>query len=257
MAPVLRRRVNTGDPLGSFELLEWLGTDLGVRANMVASVDGRATVNGRVGHLTGPADQLLLVALRAWCDVLLVGAGTVRAEGYGAVTLPEELEALRVQRGQAPRPVLAVLIGRHDLDPELPVFSKVGPDARPWLIRAADPEGSRLNPDAHILEVSAGEDGRPSVREALQALRAAGLGRVLSEGGPTILGHLLGQGLVDELFVTVSPVVVGGDGLRIVHVPEYQNPVELTLKDVLGGASEVFLRYAVETPRTSPDDNIG
>ncbi|MBI4899594.1 MAG: dihydrofolate reductase family protein [Actinobacteria bacterium] len=245
--PVLRRRIPSGDPLGSSELLEWLGTDLGVRANMVASVDGRATVNGRVGHLTGPADQLLLVALRAWCDVLLVGAGTVRAEGYGAIDLPEELQELRVQRGQAPRPVLAVLIGRHDLDPALPVFSETGPDTRPWLISAAGSDTSRPDRNAHILEVSAGEDGRPSVREALQTLRGAGLGRVLSEGGPTILGHLLGQGLVNELFLTVSPQVVGGDGLRIVHVPEYQNPVELTLSDVLGGAHEVFLRYAAGT----------
>ena len=66
---------------------------------------------------------------------------------------------------------------------------------------------------------------------------------------------MLGQGLVDELFLTLSPVVVGGEGLRMVHVLEYQKLVELTLRDVLGAANEVFLRYAVETAHTSPGAN--
>jgi len=251
----LRRRLLAGDVLGASELLEWLGTDVGVRANMVASVDGRVTVDGRVGALTGPADQVLLMALRGWCDVLLVGAGTIRAEGYGLIDLPEEVVAIRARRGQAPRPVLAILTGSLDLDPALPVFSEAGLGTRPWLITVAGSDRARLGPHAHILEVAAGQDGRPSLHAALQALRAAGLGRVLSEGGPTTLGHMLGQGLVDELFLTVSPVVVGGEGLRIVHIPEYQKLVELTLRDVLGAASEVFLRYSVGTAHTSPGAN--
>jgi riboflavin biosynthesis pyrimidine reductase len=255
MTGLIRRRVLAGDVLGLSELLEWLGTDVGVRANMVASVDGRAAVGGRVGSLTGPADQVLLVALRGWCDVLLVGAGTIRAEGYGVIDLPEEVVAIRARRGQAPRPVLAILSGSLDLDPGLPVFSEAGPGTRPWLITVAGSDRARLDPYAHILEVAAGQDGRASVHAALQELRAAGLCRVLSEGGPTTLGQMLGQGLVDELFLTVSPVVVGGEGLRMVHIPEYQKLVELTLRDVLGAASEVFLRYSVGTAHTSPGAN--
>lgn len=255
MTGLLRQRPLTGDVLGPSELSEWLGTDVGVRANMVTSVDGRAALGGRVGTLTGPADQELLVALRGWCDVLLVGAGTIRAEGYGVIDLPDEVVAIRARRGQAPRPVLAILSGSLDLDPALPVFSGAGPATRPWLITVAGSDRARLDPHAQILEVAAGQDGRPSMRAALQALRAAGLGRVLSEGGPTTLGHLLGQGLVDELFLTLSPVVVGGEGLRMVHVPEYDKPVELTLRDVLGAASEVFLRYAVGTAHASPAAN--
>jgi len=241
-----------GEALGSSELQEWLGSHTGVRANMVASVDGRATVGGRVGALTGPADQELLVALRGWCDVLLVGSGTVRAEGYGVIDLPEEIVAIRERRGQTRLPVVAILTASLDLDPSLPLFAEAGPDSRPWLITVAGSDRARLDPYAHIVEVAAGPDGRPSVEAALEALRAAGLRRVLSEGGPTVLGHLLGQGLVDELFVTVSPVVVGGEGIRIVHVPEYEKPVELTLRDVLSGVSEVFLRYSVGTAHTSP-----
>ncbi len=251
----VRRRLLVGDTLGPSELQAWLGTEAGVRANMVASVDGRATVGGRVGSLTGPADQELLVALRGWCDVLLVGSGTVRAEGYGPIDLPQELVTFRQRRGQAPNPVVAILTGSLDLDPSLPVFSDAGRDTRPWLITVAGSNRAPLESYAHIVEIDTGPDGRPSVEAALEALRAAGLRRVLSEGGPTALGHLLGTGLVDELFVTVSPVVLGGEGLRIVHVPEYEKPVELTLLEVLGGASEVFLRYSLGTVNPSPGVN--
>jgi len=251
MTGLLRRRLMAGDALGSSELQEWLGTGTGVRANMVASVDGRATVGGRVGSLTGPADQKLLVALRGWCDVLLVGSGTVRAEGYGAIDLPEEIVAIRERRGQMPQPVVAILTASLDLDPSLPLFADARPDTRPWLVTVAGAGRARLDPYAHIVEVAAGPDERPSVEAALEVLRAAGLRRVLSEGGPTVLGHLLGQGLVDQLFVTVSPVVVGGEGIRIVHVSEYEKPVQLTLRDVLGGTNEVFLRYSVGSGHTS------
>jgi riboflavin biosynthesis pyrimidine reductase len=222
---------------------------------MVASVDGRAAVGGRVGFLTGPADQALLVALRGWCDVLLVGAGTIRAEGYGVIDLPDEVVAIRERRGQAPRPVLAILAGSHDLDPSLPVFAEAGPGTLPWLITVSGSDHAVLDPHTHVLEVAGDQDGRPSLPAVLEALGVAGLRRVLSEGGPTTLGHLLGQGLVDELFLTLSPVVVGGDGLRMVHVPEYGRPVELTLRDVLGAASEVFLRYAVGTAHNSASTN--
>ncbi|MEN0069853.1 MAG: dihydrofolate reductase family protein [Propionicimonas sp.] len=165
MTGLLRRSPATGDGLGPAELVEWLGADPGVRANMVASADGRATVDGRVGALTGPSDRLLLDALRGWCDVLLVGAGTIRAEGYGAIDLPDDVVAIRAGRG------------------------------------------------------------------------------------PTTLGRLRAHGPVAELFLTLSPVLVGGEGLRIVQVPAYQELVTLTLRDVLGAASELFLRYTVGTGR--------
>jgi riboflavin biosynthesis pyrimidine reductase len=247
MTALLRRRVPGDDELGTAELLAWLGTDPGVRANMVTSVDGRATVGGRVGPLTGAADQALVAALRGWCDALLVGAGTIRAEGYGTVDLPDEVVAVRDARGQPRRPVVAILSGHHDLEPALPVFTEAGPLERPWLIIAEGADHAGADRFARVVEVAPDPDGRPSVAAALDALRAAGLGRVLSEGGPTALGHLLGQRLVHELFLTVSPVVVGGDGLRLVHVPAYPTPVALTLRDVLSADSAVFLRYSVAT----------
>lgn len=243
-----RPRPLTGLPLRTEELLDRFGDAPGVRANMVTSPDGHATIRGRVGELTGEADQAMLLALRSWCDVLLVGAGTIRAEGYGVVDLPAEARPVREARGQAPRPVLAILSAALDLDPALPAFAEAGPEERPWVLTtsAADPEGwARLEPYAHLVDVGTGPDGRPSLPSAVAALRAAGLPRVLSEGGPTVLGELVGHGVVDELFVTISPTLVGGEGLRLLHTPAYERPVDLHLLDVLGAGDEVFLRYRV------------
>ncbi|SDB80493.1 Pyrimidine reductase, riboflavin biosynthesis [Raineyella antarctica] len=244
----LRRRPIAGEELDAAGLLEWLGDDPGVRANMVTSPDGHATIRGRVGDLTGEADQALLLALRGWCDVLLVGAGTIRAEGYGVVDLPPRLGEIRQARGQAPRPVLAIVSGSLDLDPALPAFAEAGPDSRPWVVTVAgaDPaRRARLEPYAQLLEVAAGPDGRPLLPVAVEGLRTAGLPRVLSEGGPTVLAELVGAGVVDELFLTVSPTLVGGEGPRILHGHAYPEPVDLRLLDVLGARDEVFLRYAV------------
>lgn len=251
------RRPLAGAGLGPAELLQWLGSGVGVRANMVTSADGRATIGGRVGDLTGQADQALLLALRGWCDVLLVGAGTVRVEGYGVIEVPAEAREIRTARGQADRPVFAITSASLDLDPELPAFAEAGPQNRPWVVTVpgSDPgRRARLEPYARVLEVAAGPDGRPSPAAVVAGLRRAGLPRVLSEGGPTMLAHLVGADQVDELFLTVSPKLVGGEGLRILHGPAYEEPHELRLLDVLGAGDEVFLRYAVGA---GPDSGSG
>ena len=249
--PLIRRLAGAGPALGGLDLLRDLGEEPGVRANMVSSADGHATIRGRVGDLTGAADQALLVALRGWCDVLLVGSGTIRAEGYGLIDLPAGAREWRVSRGRTAHPVLAILSGSLDLDPTLPAFADAagrGPDALPWVITGpgADPaRRARLAAYARFLEVPAAPDGRPSLPAAIAALGTAGMTRVLSEGGPAVLGGLIGAGLVDELFITVSPLLVGGEGPRIVGAPAYDAAVPLRLVEVLGAGGELFLRYGV------------
>lgn len=257
----IRRLTGAGPALGGPELARALGDDPGVRANMVTSADGHATISGRVGALTGAADQALLVALRGWCDVLLVGAGTIRAEGYGLLDLPTPARDERLARGRSPRPVLAIVSGSLDLDPALPAFADAaaeGPDARPWVVTVpgADPaRRARLAPYARFLEVAPGPDGHPSLPAAVAALRGAGMGRVLSEGGPTVLGTLVGAGVVDELFLTLSPLLVGGEGPRILHAGAYRAPVPLRLLEVLGAGDELFLRYGVGDPASTSSDD--
>ena len=108
--------------VGALEAYAHPGDGRHVRVNMVASVDGAAVVDGRVGALSGPADFQLLQLMRGLCDVLLVGAGTVRAEGYGAVAAPDEVAELRRDAGQLPHPRLAVLSRSLDLDLESRAF---------------------------------------------------------------------------------------------------------------------------------------
>ena len=95
-----------------------------VRFNFVASIDGAATDHGLSGGLSGQADKRVFDILRRLCDVVLVGAGTVRAEGYGAMRLDPASVQLRRANGLADQPVFAIVSGTLGLDPESTVFTE-------------------------------------------------------------------------------------------------------------------------------------
>ena len=176
-----------------------------VRANFVVSVDGAVELNGRSQSLGGPADRAAFMAMRACADVVLVGAGTVRAENYGPVKLDEPTRHRRVEQGLAALPRLAVVSGKADLDPHARVFSG---DSKPLLLTTARSASSR--PDlADVADVRVCGDEVVELPVALDCLYEGGLIRVLCEGGPTLLSSLLGHGLLDELCLTISPVFAG------------------------------------------------
>lgn len=177
-----------------------------VRGNMVATLDGAAAgPDGRSGSINGPADHRVFHVLRSLADVVLVGAGTVRAERYGAPRTSEPLRAARVAAGQTPDPELAVVTGRGDLPAAL-----LDDEPTPWVFTSADaPFLGHLR--AHLPVERLHVHGGPvDVRRVIETLVAAGRGRVLTEGGPRLLGSLLSEGLVDELCLTQSPLVAGG-----------------------------------------------
>ena len=239
-------RLIAGPTLDPPALMQLLGDRSGVRANMVASLDGHATIGGRVGDLTGPADQAMLIALRGWSDVVLVGAGTIRAEGYGVLELPRQIRDARLAVDRAPHPVLAIVSGALDLDPRLPAFADASPGDRPWVFTGpgVDPgQRAALAPYARLVEVAAGADGRPSPTAVVEALRARGAVRILSEGGPTLLHAEIGAAVIDELFVTLSPIAVGGHGPGIVAGEAYDLPVRARLRELWQGGDWVFARY--------------
>jgi len=195
-----------------------------LRVNMVSSVDGAATIGGRVGILSGSADQVLLHELRDLGDVLLVGAGTIRAEGYAPLAHPR----------------LAVLSGSLDLDLGSAVFSD--PASRPVLVTTAD--AARRHPRAEEVADLLVHDGpRVDLRWALDKLALLGLRHVLSEGGPHTLHQLFADDLVDELCLAIAPVAVGGDGLRAVSGPPIAPPRHLLLSGVCERDGYLFLRY--------------
>lgn len=197
------------------------GRSAWVRANMISSLDGAATgADSRSGTLNGAADLRVFNVLRAAADVVLIGAGTARAEGYGSLDLPADLAAGRVARGQGPAPALAVISGTGNLPPAL-----LDSAACPLIVTTRDRPGlgelrERIGGDRVVV---AG-DARVDLERALAELADRGLARVLTEGGPRVLGDLLAAGLVDDLCLTWCPLVVGGPARRVVDRADWLTP---------------------------------
>ena len=212
-----------------------------VFVNMVTSVDGATAADGRSGALGGPADKLVFHALRAAADVVVAGAATVRAEHYGPPRVAPRLQQLRRARGQAPVPRLAVVSGRLDLDLDDPFFRDAA--VRPIVITHRNAPGSRVTAAAEVADVIVAGDSAVDLVGMLAQLSELGVGRVLVEGGPTLNGQLVAAGLVDELCLTVSPWLVGGNSNRVAVGDGDGGLTRLRLDRVLGDGDQLFLRY--------------
>lgn len=185
-----------------------------IRSLMIATVDGAAQgPDGRSGSISGPADRRMMGLLRALTDVVLVGAETVRTEGYGPMRVRPEYAALRAALGLAEPPRLAIVTRSLDL-PDKPLA-----DGRTIVLapRSASPEA--LAKLASRVDVVTTGDERVDLGEALDVLAARGLPHVLCEGGPRLLAGLVAAGLVDEHCLTVSPMLEAGDAPRIMNGP--------------------------------------
>jgi riboflavin biosynthesis pyrimidine reductase len=214
-----------------------------VRCNMISTLDGAITINGRSGLLGGPADRCVFQVLRSLADVILVGAGTARAEGYGPVTLDAQLRGKRAARGQSEVPPIAVVTGSGSLDWSAPFFTEA--EARPVVVttRASDP-GARQRAEEVADVVIAGED-RVDPAEALNELARAGHRSVLLEGGPGLNADVVHGGLLDELCLTLSPRLVAGDGTRILAGPELMPPLQPSLLHLLEQDGFLFARLSL------------
>lgn len=218
-----------------------------VLANMVASLDGSAAIGGRVGGLSGPVDRALFVFLRSLADVVLVGASTVRAEGYGPVRLADAQRSRRRDEGRPETPPLAVVSRSLAFDWDLPVFaSSAGP--RPVILTAASAGEAAIDAAGDHADVIVTGEAAVDLGRALEALVERYGPVVLTEGGPTLLGELLTASLLDELCLTLSPVL-GGDPLPIVVWPQRERPErELALASVREVGGHLFLRYLTGAP---------
>lgn len=188
-----------------------------LRANMIASADGAATRDGLSGALGNEADRVLFHRLRELADVVLVGAGTVRAEGYGPAKVP-----------------MAIVSRTLGFDYSSPLF-----EGRTILVTTATAPGL-AEAREHAEVVVAGENSVDHSL-ALKLLRERGLSKVLCEGGPTLLSQLVEADLLDELCLTLSPVLLGGDAQRVLDGPPTGR--ELALAGVRQDGDHLFLRY--------------
>ncbi|HEV2088834.1 MAG TPA: pyrimidine reductase family protein [Cryptosporangiaceae bacterium] len=185
-----------------------------LRMNFVTSVDGAVTVDGYSEGLSNDPDQRVFRLLREVCDALMVGAGTLRTEGYGALTLDQGRRSRRVARGLAPVPPLVVVSSSLDLSPDHPMFADA--PVRPLLLTHAGSPADRRAALGTVADVLVHGDAAVDLAAGLADLAARGLTQVLSEGGPTLFGSLVAADLVDELCLTVSPLLTGAGADRIV-----------------------------------------
>lgn len=211
-----------------------------VRLNFVASLDGAATLDGVSGGLGTDPDRAVFTTLRVIADVILVGAGTVRAEGYGGALISETDVAWRVAHNLSPHPPLAIVSGRLDLDPGHPSLADA--PTRPIVVTHATAPAARRAALAAVADVLV--CGEETVEPALvvAALAARGLPQILCEGGPSLVGALIEADAVDELCLTLSPVLEGGTAGRIAHGGISSRAMRLV--HALPEADTVLLRYA-------------
>jgi riboflavin-specific deaminase-like protein len=219
--------------------------DLGSRApagrpylvlNMVSTLDGKAVVEGTTRTLGGDADRELFHHLRTQADAILVGAGTVRAERYGKAIKSDELRDKRAEEGLDPNPLMVIVSGRLDLPPDLPVLAD--PGARVVVVTAAEHEVEGVAADVTYLRTG---DDLPLMLARLR--EDHGVRSVLCEGGPTLNSYLLAAGAVDELFLSTSTQIVGGDALTIVSGRQLHEPVKAELIWLLEGDGDLFARW--------------
>ncbi len=216
-----------------------------VAVNMVASIDGAIEVEGRSGALGSPADREMFHALREMPDVILAGAGTVRAENYGPVQLDEAAQARRVARGQQPLPRLAVISGSARLDPTSRLFSDAA--QRPIVITTQSAPANAVTALRDVADVLVAGVEEVDLRDAFAQLRKQELTTLLCEGGPTLNNQLLADDLVDEWCQTISPILVGGNAARGAHGPAMGVANNLKLTRVVVDDDVLLLRYARES----------
>lgn len=207
-----------------------------VRSNMIASLDGGTTVDGRSAGLGNPADEGLFAVLRDLAEVILVGSGTVRAERYGGVRLNADRASRRVRWGAgAEPPPIAVVTGRG-LDPAHPLFTDT---VTPPLVITTRRAAAAVPDSARV--IIAGTD-EIDLAVAIRELGAAGYSRIHCEGGPSLLGALAAVDLLDECCLTIAPMLLGSGAAPLLPV-RLKESAAWSLHSARVDGDHLFTRY--------------
>ena len=210
-----------------------------VVANMVASTDGSATLDGRSGGLGGTSDREVFRVLRAAADVVVADGGTVRAEHYRPI--------------RTPRPTPVAVVSRSlELDWSSPLFTEA--PARTIVLTCGGSDPAARRHAATVADVVVAGDDVVDPVQAMAALSDRGHRVALCEGGPRLLAQLVAASVLDELCLTVSPLLAGGAGPRILTGADLAPPPRLSLASVLEDEGELLLRYLV---RHDPEGDGG
>lgn len=177
-----------------------------VRANMVIALDGSARGgDGRSGSISSPADRSVLKLLRATCDALVVGAGTVRAENYGPPRVAPQFAAHRRALGLPELPMMVIVSNNLSVPADAPVFSRGR--GTTVVLTSQNSDQQRRDELSEVTDIEVFEGASVSPTQALTWLRGNGWRRILTEGGPSLLGEWLPH--LDEMCLSISPLMVG------------------------------------------------
>lgn len=246
-------------PAGPVEALSLYGNDDRpapdgrpyVVVNMVTSLDGATAVDGVTAALGSPTDRAIFLYLRDLADAVLVGATTVRVEKYGPVRTSRQAQADRLTRGQTAKPPIVVVSRSVDFDWDAPFFADADPP--PILLIPADTDHHQLRRARQSAEVITAGKGTVDLAGALRELRSLGVKILLCEGGPTLNTEMLRAQLIDELCLTIAPLLTPGGHLRGIFAPAADNPSpSLSIAHVLEEESVLYLRY-----RSHADAQLG
>lgn len=214
-----------GEPVGDDELSRLYaypdphpgpGGGCVVRGNVISSVDGAATAGGTSGGLGGAGDRRLFGLLRELADVIVVGIGTARMENYGGARMTVAQRRRRQVRGQSEVPPIAMVTRSGVVENNLAVLT--GSEITPLVLTCAVAAASvrkRLGSAAEVIDCSGADPADVDLAVALARLAGHGLPRVLTEGGPHLLGAFIDSGLLDELCLTCAPLLIGGGEVRL------------------------------------------
>jgi riboflavin biosynthesis pyrimidine reductase len=214
-----------------------------VRGNMVASLDGAVALDGRSGGLSGDADKEVFRILRSQADVVLAGSGTVTEEHYRPAQASAMVPGLRT--GRPATPPIAVVTGSLRLDLSASLFTAAPPEARTIVITCESCPPDRRKAAAEVADVLVAGAAHVDLALAVEALAERGLARVLCEGGPHLLAQFAAAGLLDELCLTISPLLAGGDEGRILTGPALGRGLPLSLGHLLEDQGFLLARYLV------------
>jgi 5-amino-6-(5-phosphoribosylamino)uracil reductase len=211
-------------------------------ANFVSSVDGRVSVDGGSTGLGDDGDTTIFRTLRGCADAVLAGTGTLAAEHYGALARDPGVAALRVRLGLAAQPAL-VTVSRHGAIPAIPLLDD--PDSR--LIAYVGPDVAAPGADVRAtVQIVRRDPAQLTMSAVLGDLRARhGVRLLLCEGGPLVFGALVAEAVCDELFLTLSGQLAGGNGPPITHDLALARPLEITLRWALAQDQSLYLRYGL------------
>lgn len=213
-----------------------------MRANFVSSLDGAATRDGVSGGLGDDADRRLFALLRRAADVVLVGAGTLRDEGYDGLRVDHASVAWREAAGMPAHPTLALISRSLSVDPESPLLADA--PVRPIVYTVASAPAARREALQQVADVATAGETDADPRRIRDDLTARGLRRIHAEGGPHVFGALLAAGVVDALHLTLAPTLEAGDAGRIVRGDAAgMLPVGARLETVLRAGDELLLHY--------------